>query len=477
MSERLHLRRLNVRYRVADDDPTLRRTLDGVLHRVLDRSLEPALQRAGVPLDEEICVRALRVPVRVRLAAGEAGAADAWSEALARALAVAIADGSGPNIVRYRSRRAALADLALGVAAGRLEHAWAWRQLGLWRGGDAPGERAAATELVSALVAEPEAIVAVLAELEAAGALGALVGRLEPSAWVELARVGLAAAGTPAAALPCLLEPVHRRWRPAHARSDRSAAEEFRRRAAAVARSSAIARALARGSATLPGRVALALAALAWLESFPDAAPSLTRAALEDLVAESAATPRPAAPAEDHARELGAEEEHGPRWATTHGGLLFLLAVLDELAVPDELGSTAPLAGRPLRWSLHRLAMTLAPVDARDPAALAFAGLPPQAEPPDDGGEPWGDAELDALAGLRDRVEAELKRRLERPDAEPGELLELVCRRSGEVIFDHGWIELRLPLDEASPDLRRAGLDLDPGWIAWLGAVVRFVYV
>ena len=128
MSERLHLRRLNVRYRVADDDPTLRRTLDGVLHRVLDRSLEPALQRAGVPLDEEICVRALRVPVRVRLAAGEAGAADAWSEALARALAVAIADGSGPNIVRYRSRRAALADLALGVAAGRLEHAWAWRQ-------------------------------------------------------------------------------------------------------------------------------------------------------------------------------------------------------------------------------------------------------------------------------------------------------------------------------------------------------------
>jgi hypothetical protein len=25
-------------------------------------------------------------------------------------------------------------------------------------------------------------------------------------------------------------------------------------------------------------------------------------------------------------------------------------------------------------------------------------------------------------------------------------------------------------------EVRRAGLDLDPGWIPWLGAVVRFVY-
>jgi hypothetical protein len=473
MSERLHLRRMRVRYRVADDDPTVRRTLDDVLGRVLDRSLDSALERAGVPRDEEICVRTLRVPVRVRLAAGEAGAADAWSEALARALAAAIVDDPGPNVVRYRSRRAALVDIALGVAAGRLERAWAWRQLGLWRGGDAPGERAAATELVVALAGEPEAIVAVVSELARAGALGRLVERLEPSGWIELARQALAAAGTPEAALSRLLEPAPRK----RSRSDEQAREESRRQAAAVARSSAIARALAGAPSELPHEVALALAALAWLDVFPDAGPTLTHNALDALVVETAAIPAPAAaePDGDVGEEPASDEEQ--RWVTAYGGLLFLLGVLDDLGIPVELGSEPPLVRRPVRWSLHRLALTLAPLDARDPAALAFAGLPPDAEPPEDGGEPWGDAELDALADLRDRVEAELGRRLERPDAEPGELLDLVCRRRGEIEVDHGWVELRLPLDAVSPDLRRAGLDLDPGWLPWLGAVVRFVYV
>src|SRR5205823_4110043 len=42
---------------------------------------------------------------------------------------------------------------------------------------------------------------------------------------------------------------------------------------------------------------------------------------------------------------------------------------------------------------------------------------------------------------------------------------------------DPGWIELRLATEEISVELRRAGLDLDPGWLPWLGAVVRFAYV
>jgi len=116
------------------------------------------------------------------------------------------------------------------------------------------------------------------------------------------------------------------------------------------------------------------------------------------------------------------------------------------------------------------------PADARDPAALAFAGLPPDAEPPEDGGEAWGDAELDALAALRELIEAHLRERLDRPRAPAGELLDFVCRRRGEIVFDPGWIEVRLALEEVSPDLRRAGLDLDPGSLSWLGAVVRFVY-
>jgi hypothetical protein len=33
-----------------------------------------------------------------------------------------------------------------------------------------------------------------------------------------------------------------------------------------------------------------------------------------------------------------------------------------------------------------------------------------------------------------------------------------------------------LDLDDVDFDVRMAGLDLDPGWIPWLGVVVRFIY-
>ena len=81
---------------------------------------------------------------------------------------------------------------------------------------------------------------------------------------------------------------------------------------------------------------------------------------------------------------------------------------------------------------------------------------------------------LGAVAG---RIAERVRERLERPKTPPGELLDLVCRRRGELVFDPGWIELCLPADEVSVELRRAGLDLDPGWLPWLGAVVRFAYV
>ncbi len=496
MTDVLHLKHLRVRYRVDRDDPLLRRRLDGVLDRVLGEALEPALARSGVPTEEEICVRSLRVPVRVRLGAGEASAAAAWSAALAEAIAAALADGSRSDVVRFRSRRAALADLALAVAVGRLEHVWAWRQLGLWQGGDAPGERAAAWELATVLVSEPESIVPVLAEVAAAGTLPSLVERIEPTAWADLTRAALTASGGSAAALESVPAPG------GDTAAERGRGSHLEDRARRVLERSAVARAAARAlppaGASQRGALAGALAVLAVLEAEPDAARAPDACAdVAGAVAEAllrshegpdpapAEDPREPEPRADEPAPAGAHEEPAetgpePRWTTAHGGLLFLLPVLDDLRVPDEAMRSGALARRPLRWSLHRLALTLVPVDARDPAALAFAGLAPDADPPGDDGEPWGDAELDALAAIRERVEAHLRARLDRPDALPdalsGELVELVCRRSGEIVFDPGWIELRLPLDEVSTEIRRAGLDLDPGWIPWLGAVVRFVY-
>jgi hypothetical protein len=36
---------------------------------------------------------------------------------------------------------------------------------------------------------------------------------------------------------------------------------------------------------------------------------------------------------------------------------------------------------------------------------------------------------------------------------------------------------VHMDLDTVDVQVRRAGLDIDPGWVSWLGTVVRFCYV
>jgi len=165
------------------------------------------------------------------------------------------------------------------------------------------------------------------------------------------------------------------------------------------------------------------------------------------------------------------------RGHTAWGGLLFLVHVLGDDGVALALGRSRALAARPLRWRLHRLALALAPLDAADPAALAFAGLRPDAPPPSAGEPPAMAAEVRALARLATRTHRALHARLGgQADLAPSALTHALCRRPAEVLSDPGWFELRLSVDDVSTEVRRAGLDLDPGWVPWLGAVVRFTY-
>ncbi|MDX6411649.1 MAG: hypothetical protein QOE91_1165, partial [Gaiellaceae bacterium] len=500
---------MRVRYRVPAADQEVRRRLDAVLDRVLDDALEAALVRRGVPVGEEICLRAVRAPVRLRLDAGETGAADTWSAAIADAIAAAVSSG-GTDVARYRSRHVALAELALGVADGRLERVWAWRQLGIWRGPDAPDARGRASELALALASEPAGIVAVLTHVARAGALPPLLRLLSPAEWLELAHAALAVAGASAgivdgtlqrglaprdAAVPSALPEVT----PVPSPVAVAVAEH-------VVRTSSISRA-AGGVEPLSTDTAAALAALAWLEADPGAVGAAPTGRAVEVVAhlarelsqeirraeapddrlparvstemEARAGAEPAGPAvgEEPSAEAGeATEVVAARAVTDYGGLLFLLGLLDELDIPGDACRTAPLARRPLRWTLHRLALTLAPLAPDDPAALAFAGLPPDAEPPGYDERPQTDAELAALGETRARIEERLAEQLAQADVPTDELLDFVCRRRAEIVFDPGWLEVHLPLDEVSVELRRAAIDLDPGWLPWLGVVVRFVY-
>jgi hypothetical protein len=132
---------------------------------------------------------------------------------------------------------------------------------------------------------------------------------------------------------------------------------------------------------------------------------------------------------------------------------------------------------RPVLYGMARRLVARAAADGRaaepdDPAVLAFAGLPPTADPPEQPASAPLEPELDALVTT---LASWLGRSVTGPAAER-DLLLTVCRRRAVIEADPGWIDVFLDLDEVDVDVRRAGLDLDPEHVPWLGVVVRFRY-
>jgi hypothetical protein len=189
-----------------------------------------------------------------------------------------------------------------------------------------------------------------------------------------------------------------------------------------------------------------------------------------------------AASVDDSPAEVGTvppDAEAEPGAPTNWAGLLFLLNAASAAGLPDVLETDVRLAARPLRWMVHQLALRMVPVRADDPAALALAGLPPAAPVP--AGAPSEPAEEAALvqhaAAWAAAVGHVLEQARHPEDDTPIPTLWSLARRPGWIVADPGWLEVQLNLDEVDLLVRRAGLDLDPGWLDWLGTVVVFRYV
>jgi hypothetical protein len=167
--------------------------------------------------------------------------------------------------------------------------------------------------------------------------------------------------------------------------------------------------------------------------------------------------------------------------STVWGGLLFLLNTATAAGLPGALDQDDLLAARPTRWVVHQLAQRLVPLDEDDPAALALCGLAPGEAAPS-GPVPDLDEDL-ALVRLAEHWRAVTLDVLPATDpaADPAEdsaaeRLVALARRRADISGEPGWLDVRLDLSDVDVDVRIAGLDLDPGWVGWLGVVVRFGY-
>ena len=513
----------------AADEPRVRRLLSGVAaHR-----LDAALAEVEVP-PGEWCVRRLDVPLRLDSGRTDHAVEASWARALTAALRDALA-GPTADIVHFPGVADALGDLLGGLALGRTDRAWAWAQLGLIRTGDPDFELAPGAAAVAAFRRRPhEAVAALVAAVRSTG-VAALHRFLGPAGWTELARLvssGLGGDAAVAIPMPATMPATRPAPVPTTVRGSlpgggsggargsgsgpgtgvpRHAPAPSGLTASIVARSS-LAAAFERARIRPDDVTAWAWAVLTAAESEPalfgraDARRVVAALAhgygdragasgqrVEALENAEARADRPesearaegppgsgaggAAVSDSAQHPVGAPADRGPvddresrptRWA----GLPFFLATAEAAGLPAALLADDALADRPLAWSICHLGRRLvSAIEETDPALFALAGLV-AAEPM----SPPSPAEAASLDLHADRWSAVTAARLDRTDESPADVAAQVAARVGEIVAVPGWVEIHLDVRDVDLDVRRAGLDLDPGWVPWLGAVVIFSY-
>lgn len=523
MSE-VTLQKLKTHYFLSPADWAAQRKLDGLQLKVLDDSFALASDRAGLPQDGELCLRNVSVPVHLRLDSSEQSMSAHWTTTLAESIADAIRNGPGSQRVFYYSRPQAVFDFAVSVSRGDYERVWAWRLLGLWQGKPEADADNAIRQLVRALSRELHLIVPALRLIASQGYLPSLSRRLSTNDWLKLAESALIHAG--------VFVPAGVHDRPPSSRAFSYALRVLKRSQilAGIKSSESLAAADERTRDAVAGLVVMdaepvLLYSKVATEVIAVIAKSLSGSESETKLPQAKPVTAPAAqkgatslaprPFEQPARQAvtDANLETGiapdqpvrpPDWtsnidesdldfgaattpenelpdrreraATDCGGLLYLLNLIAFIDLPQQIVDDSALRSRPLAWTLHQLAMTLALVDANDAAALAFAGLSPGATPPSEEEPPADETETAALRSFAVRIVECLGSLLSDEYESSRALLDFVCRRRAEVVADPAWIEIRFSLDQVCTEIRRAGLDLDPGYVTWLGVVVKFVY-
>lgn len=496
MMTRLSIDRLHSEFfvdRVESGAALERLTADVIDH------LEAELLAASLPTFHAVCIPELRVQIDLDLATSASSLSRVWSQSLLDAVSAHIRSGNAPTI--YPREIDVHRDVIESVASGDLSRLWAWHQIGVV---SADVTAPTLEHAVRALAGVPLWIPAVLNQVRST------FEHFDSSAFVQLAvamtaiQPSLTVSGTD--------------W-PADGPSESDSRE--------VAANASVADLLHRIAGFIPHRI--------WSELTADQRILVGRLAVTCLAPQRStdvglirAVVRRAtlltAPSESDARSTESRESAPPGGGTPTGrhdpADNPLTGHGDDHTPPVAGADPADRAEPPTEaeesGEQDPVADALGP-DALDPdhpvtevGGLAFllhviAALNPFDES-DDALDPadvvtralalLGDTALDEplIASLRSKVEptpdavlaatnthaALVAQRItswvdERTDGDLS-LADLVARRA-VISAETGWIEITYPLDSIDLRVRTIGLDLDPGFVWWLGAVVRFLYV
>ena len=399
---------------------------------------------------------------RVTLRAGPQQVAQAMQAALAK-----LAENDRPEVVAFADFPALAVACARAALGGGLGGAWHWRTLGLPRGAG-PGEA-----IATLLAAHPLEAVSAVAALAEQGLLGAVWRDMPEAAAARLTAALAMAAGFTVPDWPAERWLVARR-----ARSGRLVAAPPSSVEVLLARVAAM---WAQAGPLPPQSQALMAAAvlslLRWSPGVLRSADSpvwpvlLARIAGEGPIAHAPRSePAPADPAPGTAPVAdgvappltepaaaaveGAQDARGQEVSTGWGGVLFLINALRRLdieAVLEAAGAEAPSGWR----LLHDLGVAFGlPKDEPMAAFLAAQDLDTSVPP-------------QLLATLIGRIEDVYRRDGPWP---------LPLAQPARLWATETHLDVDLETKEIDLAIRLAGLDLDPGWVPWLGRVVTFHY-
>ena len=507
---------LNVRYH--DVSPREVVDLEDALHALVTDGLASAV--AAVDLEDGLldgrlagcwAVCLAEVYVEVSLDPGRRSeCVRAWAEALVGAVREAVVEGTSrpaevAGLVVYRTEGEALVDLLTAVASGETTRAWAWRQIGLIR----PTVGVVLSDVVDALVARPRSVPAVL------GAVDEQVLRvLAPMALRRLARAVLRAVdghapaerSGPAEAVTAGPATGHRLIPAAVAALPTAAwagaTDPLDQAALGVLSTAMVAPAHLHDSRFVEGVVADALRPVrSSVTRRPDDRGSTLAHHRDDstddhredhrdehrdeqrdegelvspVAAEGTEAPRASQQPEAlPALVAGPEADAGADAdgvVSDWGGVWFLLHAFDALDVVDAWVHRGVAVESGLRQVI--VSLTGAPTD--DPCVAWLSG-----DGAGDQNRGQG-AETDAVAldAQVDPVVADVKTWLLcRAEGRLTDLaLAAAWRRPVVLRALPGELEVEFRLADVDLDVRVAGLDLDPGWVWWLGSFVRFRYV
>jgi hypothetical protein len=454
------------------------------LHALAEADGEALTDGTAGP-DQWLLIRHLPLVLHWRDDSSEADILLQWQRALRRALEDAVADHASAEVVRYSSRRAALADLLYRSALGETTRQWAWQRMALIpRSGLSPVE--VLGHGLRALLDAPEQIWPTLHDLiageAATAALTAVLRGLPAADWQTLLRASPRTAG--------YVQHLSTPGGEAAMSTDANPAEADGLLRAGDAVHDLLGWAAARHhlAAAHLDVLPVLVAALAWpaagtshrlrAERLNAVHAHLRRALRTALqVSDAGQHIAPAAPnqATRHPAELRAEglrplpalpRVESPWITTAWAGALFWLgrvpaghllawqAAQDQVSLPLLLRVLGEVLGVPADDAVLRAMCggelpTTVPADEPMDAARAQAAL-----------------QVSLWALWLDEAAPEL----------PAPRLARVCQRPGRLRFEPAWIELHLPLGSADTSIRRLGLDLDPGWLPWMGCVVSIIY-